>query len=287
MKKQIILICLLILCLYGCKKKEGSLSLDKSDGAVSQLENIEEKNDIIQSVSHNALNGTRTDDEFECYAQYDWLHDENIWKSATWDSTIRLTLADINLDGKKEMLITILTWRQPGETLIYSVGDGTVKLQGKVNAGFEFGKNDFTYWPEELFDVYQNEEGKVRLLSCGKDEHENFGSSLIYQTDIEGKEMKGIPVYAMVHTSQNTYAYWDKEIDVWQDENLKADNKAYTELCNVIKNDMADYQKKYTEFFYIEYQIPGNIQELNEKEKNEIESEISEAINGQGMRNDT
>lgn len=82
-----------------------------------------------------------------------------------------MQLADLNLDGQPEMLVSEYCDRMAeDDTYVFTIQKGEVVYWGKIIASVQFTENEFfgdlEYLPSYYIDVYQNAEGEFRYLSC-------------------------------------------------------------------------------------------------------------------------
>lgn len=255
-------------------KKESALSaLDEQRGLPKAILDDAEKM-ILPIMSKEEFTNIKWDNDLIPYVEYDFLSDNEFWDYSTMDSKIFISFGDLNLDGQREMMITIPAYNDKSKTFIYTVENEEVIYCGHVTAGREYVGNAiaFEFWPGDLFDVYVNEKGEIRYFSSDSDEHGTFGSNLIYESRFDNNEIIGQPAFAMVY-SGDSYGYWTK--DTWGDwENYKSDDKDYTVLNNIISDYLRDYKRADVSFFYSEYSIPGYVRDLEEEYQEAIHDNI-------------
>lgn len=137
------------------------------------------------------------DEEIRPYMEYDWICDKNIERYC--DTSWYMQLADLNLDGQREMLVTLPIYQGEDLIFIYTVEDETVVYCGKIIAGAAYNDNaSFIktggYLPSNYIDVYQNESGELKYLSSEDDLHGTFGYYQIYESTFDGKSIYSIRV---------------------------------------------------------------------------------------------
>lgn len=242
----VVLFLLFVAFMFGCTKK-GKDETEEIKQSDREIANVEWDNDLIP------------------YAEYNFLGENEFWDYSTLDSKIYVSFGDLNLDGQREMMITIPAYRDSSKTFIYTAKDGAVTYCGYTIAGREYTEDsiEFEFWPENLFDVYVNEKGEFLYFSSDVDAHGTFGSNSIYETIFENNNISYKPAFAMVY-SGNNYGYWTT--DTWDDwENYMLDDENYTALDNIISDDLSNYEKVDVPFNYIEYAVPGNARDLEEE----------------------
>lgn len=255
------------------KKESSSSALDEQKRLPKAILDDAQKL-ILPIMSKEEFTNMKWDNDLIPYVEYDFLGDNEFWDYSTMDSKIFISFGDLNLDGQREMMITISAYNDKSKTFIYTVENGEVIYCGQVIAGREYAGNAiaFEFWPKDLFDVYVNEKGEIRYFSSDSDEHGTFGSNFIYESRFDNNEIIGQPVFAMVYSGDN-YGYWTK--DTWGDwENYESDDKAYTVLNNIISDYMCDYKRADIPFFYSEYSIPGYARELEEEYQEAVHDNI-------------
>lgn len=137
------------------------------------------------------------DEEIRPYMEYDWICDKNIERYC--DTSWYMQLADLNLDGQREMLVTLPIYQGEDLIFIYTVEDETVVYCGKIIAGAAYNDNaSFIktggYLPSNYIDVYQNESGELKYLSSEDDLRGTFGYYQIYESTFDGKSIYSIRV---------------------------------------------------------------------------------------------
>lgn len=274
MKKSfiVLLICIFVF-MFGCTQKEKD-EIEEIKGSESEQEIIlSDSNDPI--ISEDELTGIEWDDDLMPYVKYDFLDENEFWDYATMDSNIFISFGDLNLDGQREMMITIPALGDNSRTFIYTVEDREVTYCGYTIAGKDYTDNsvEFKYWPKNLFDVYTNKQGEFRYFSSDSDLHGNFGSNSIYESSFENNRISYKTVFAMVY-SEDDYGYWTE--DTWDDwENYDPDDEKYSALDKIISDYMRDYEKVDVPFLYSEYSIPGYARDLEEESQEAIRKNIS------------
>lgn len=279
--------------LFGCTPKENDEteeikeSESEQEIILSDLSDQEELPEVILDdaekkvlpiMSDEELAKIEWDDDLIPYVEYNFLDENEFWGYTTMDSNIFISFGDLNLDGQREMMITIPAYRDESKTFIYTVEDGVVIYCGFTIAGREYVNNfvDFEFWPKNLFDIYVNKQGEFRYFSSDSDEHGTYGSASIYESNFENNIISYQPVFAMVH-SGDSYGYWTK--DTWGNwDNYELDSEKYTALDNIISDYMSAYEKINIPFLYSEYSIPGYAQALEGESQEAIRNNILAGI---------
>ena len=271
-KRFIVLFLCMFVFIFGCTQKEKD-EIEEIKGSESEQEIIlSDSNDPI--ISEDELTGIEWDDDLMPYVKYDFLDENEFWDYATMDSNIFISFGDLNLDGQREMMITIPALGDNSRTFIYTIEDREVTYCGYTIAGRDYTDNsvEFKYWPKNLFDVYTNKQGEFRYFSSDSDWHGNFGSNSIYESTFENNHISYKPVFAMVY-SEDDYGYWTE--DTWDDwENYDPDDENYAALDKIISDYMRDYEKVDIPFLYSEYSIPGYARDLEEESQEAIRKNI-------------
>ena len=273
MKKSfiVLLICIFVF-MFGCTQKEKD-EIEETKGSESEQGIIlSDSNDPI--ISEDELTGIEWDDDLMPYVEYNFFDENEFWDYATMDSNIFISFGDLNLDGQREMMITIPALGDNSRTFIYTIEDREVTYCGYTIAGRDYTDNsvEFKYWPNNLFDVYTNKQGEFRYFSSDSDWHGNFGSNSIYESTFENNHISYKPVFAMVY-SEDDYGYWTE--DTWDDwENYDPDDENYAALDKIISEYMSDYEKVDVPFLYSEYSIPGYARDLEEESQEAIRKNI-------------
>ena len=207
MKKSfIVLFIFTFVFMFGCAQNERD-EIEEIKGSESEQEIIlSDSSDPI--MSEEELTDIEWDDDLMPYVEYDFFDENEFWDYSTMDSEIFIGFGDLNLDGQREMMITIPALGDNSRTFIYTIEDGEVTYCGYTIAGRDYTDNsvEFKYWPKNLFDVYTNKQGEFRYFSSDSDWHGNFGSNSIYESTFENNHISYKPVFAMVYSGDD-YGY--------------------------------------------------------------------------------
>ena len=125
MKKSfiVLLICIFVF-MFGCTQKEKD-EIEETKGSESEQEIIlSDSNDPI--ISEDELTGIEWDDDLMPYVEYNFFDENEFWDYATMDSNIFISFGDLNLDGQREMMITIPALGDNSRTFIYTIEDREV-----------------------------------------------------------------------------------------------------------------------------------------------------------------
>lgn len=270
MKRIICIACVLLSLLFvGCEvygnkvQEEQTNIVVEEGGESSQIKSSEQE-----------MPDTVWDEDILPYINYDLLEDKLLQNYITMDSYVHMSFADLDMDGQREMLLTLPRYRGESTTLIYTVVNGEVSFCGNIVAGMAYNEefDEIEKWPQQLIEAYVNGEGTIKWLSCSADSHGNFGSYGIYETSIKDNQLICEPVYAAIFTD-DIYGYWSQETwDNWEEYEL--DNETYTILNERLEEHMSGYEKVELVFWYNTYKIPGNVFGLNEAQKDIVRSDI-------------
>lgn len=216
------------------------------------------------------------DEEIHPYMEYDWLSDKNIERYS--DTSWHMQLADLNLDGQREMLVTLPIYSGKDLTFVFTLEDEKVVYCGKIIAGAAYNDNDSFiktdgYLPSNCIDVYQNESGELKYLSSEDDLHGTFGYYQIYESIFNGKSISCKPLSAIYFSEDsNKYAYVMGE---WQEgESEVKDDKNYTAFVQVMEEYMEGYERVDILFTASEFYVPGIVDKLPEEKKKIVRNNI-------------
>lgn len=290
MKKSFLVLCIFAsVFMLGCTPREKDkieeindsepeqeiiLSDSSDQGELPETILDDAEKEMIPIMSEEELADIEWDDDLMPYVEYNYFTENEFWDYATMDSHIFISFGDLDLDGQREMMITIPALRDNSRTFLYTIEDGEVTYCGYAMAGRDYTNNsvEFRFWPKNLFDVYANKQGEFRYFSSDSDLHGTFGSDFIYESTFENNHISCKPVFAMVHSGDD-YGYWTE--DTWDDwENYDPDDENYAALDNIISDYMSDYEKVDVTFLYSEYSIPGYARNLEEDSQGAIHNNI-------------
>lgn len=254
------------------------LEINPDDKELSEAILYDAENKTFPIMSEEELAEIEWDNDLIPYVEYNFLDENEFWTFSTMNSNIFISFSDLDLDGQREMMITIPAYRDGSKTFIYTVENGEVIYCGWTIAGTEYAENStkFEFCPQNLFDIYVNDKGEIRYFSSDSDEHGTFGNYSIYESGFENNHILCQPVFAMIHSGDN-YGYWTK--DTWDDwGNYELDDEDYTALNNIITKYMSGYKKVNVPFFYSEYAIPGYARDLEAESQEAISNNILAGI---------
>lgn len=242
-------------------------------------------------LSETRMENTVWDEDLLPYAEYDWLGEERVFEElATRYSTVKFTLADLNQDGQRELMITVYadTCRAVDQvTLIYTVKNGQVFCCGETKASAKWvnkyeliGEASFIpankSWLQNLFDVYLDGEGNYHFLSYGEDLHAYLKNYIIYETTLEDGQISYKPILSRLCIGDR-HGYWTEEN--WGNfQEYIEDDEDHTKFMYVLSNLFADEKKVETDFFYSPYEVPGCVKELSEEEQEIVRYNIKAGL---------
>lgn len=258
-----------ICALYGCKKEESGAGLEKAAADY----------DAEPILSEEELEKVVWDETILPYMEYDWLADTNIERYL--DTSWLMQLADLNLDGQKEMLVTLPIYNRDDMTFVYTVENGTVVYCGRIVAGPAFDDNASfmepeNYLPSNYIDVYQNQSGELRYLSSDAVLMDSWGYYQIYENTFDGTHISGEPFYA-IHFFQDTDGtenYQYAAGDWLEREGEETDDQNYTAFTKVMEAYMKGWEKTDISFIESEFRVPGIVDELSEEKKEIVRNNI-------------
>ena len=142
-KRFIVLFLCMFVFIFGCTQKEKD-EIEEIKGSESEQEIIlSDSNDPI--ISEDELTGIEWDDDLMPYVKYDFLDENEFWDYATMDSNIFISFGDLNLDGQREMMITIPALGDNSRTFIYTIEDREVTYCGYTIAGRDYTDNSVEF----------------------------------------------------------------------------------------------------------------------------------------------
>ncbi|MCH5281548.1 MAG: hypothetical protein J1E61_08775 [Lachnospiraceae bacterium] len=243
-------------------------------------------------LSEEVMENIDWDEDLLPYLKYDWLEEEGLWIGTLTLSYAEFSLADLNEDGQRELTITLSDHREPGITYIYTVIDGKVVFCGETLASmirYDVADNvkAIPYFPEDLFDVYKDPDGRYRLISYGYgDLHGNYGGYYLFESVYDNEQITYIPAFGTMYEGYDdecTYSYWiEKNGNGWKEvvgekyvytndpDGLYkwmipkynvgvVDDKKYTALIQLLSEQYADYEKIDVTFEYSPYIVSGDV----------------------------
>lgn len=275
--------------LYGCgvpaapKEPEASTVATAEEPAgnstMSMLEEAAVAYEEEPVMSQEELENIDWDEEILPYMEYDWLADRNIDRYL--DTSWIMSLADLNLDGQPEMLVTLPIYNSVDLTFVYTVDDGIVIYCGEIIAGLAYNENDAfisgdNYLPSSYLDVYQNDSGEFRYLSSDDYTRYDHGYYQIYESSFDGTSISCEPAFAIdfAKGSDGTMHYAYATGDWLEQENVIADDEDYTGFTQMMEAYMEGYEKVDVSFTVSEYHVPGIVDELPEEVKDIVRNNI-------------
>lgn len=223
--------------------------------------------------------------------EYDWIGDERIEKNFLSVNRWVMQLADLNLDGQPEMLISEYCDRMAEDcTYVFTIQEGEVLYCGRIIASVQFTENDFfgnlKYLPSYYMDVYRNADGEFRYLSCDDFLMAAHGAYWIYESTFDGTSISGKLAYMIEFAEESdgtkhcSYAFGNKLGDNYLDyyenynENAVADDEAYSAFCQVMEEYMQGYQRVDITFTVSEYRVPAGAEALSEGQRGIVRQNI-------------
>ena len=239
----------------------------------------EELEPVMTAEELEQLGQIEWDENIRPYMEYNWISDERIerndWASNLWV----MQLADLNMDGQPEMLVSEYFYSLDDLTHVYTLKDGEVIYCGKIiaSAAFEYNESygGSSYLPSYYIDVYQNDEGEFRYLSS-----EEFarmeGHYQIYESSFDGTGISCEPVFAIsyAHVSGGNTNYYYEIGDWHEKENETPDDENYTAFHQVMEEYMEGYEKVDIDFVVCEYRVPTLAGVLPEEQQEIVRNNI-------------
>ncbi len=291
------MLCLLmIICLSGCKEELEGQEQGNVQPAIGQEESIAgtesentESEEIPEDtweidpefveemilVYEDVLRPIGTEEEFDKldavdweedvrpFMEYNWLRDSGIEANHLVDNRWVMQLGDLNQDGQPEMLISEVIYNKEEFTYIYTVKDGEVVPCGRLNGSrdYMFQENFFeagAFYPSYYVDVYQNEEGDLRFLSCDVVQMADWGWVQIYAGNYDGETVSCEPVYGAGYakSSEGAIHYTCYVGDIVEENKQMEDDEKYSEFNRLMDEYMEGYEKVDMDFIVSEYYPP-------------------------------
>lgn len=276
-------ICMIILCmLSGC----GNALTDSGntpEPAVTDNENALEQMigdyDAERMMSKEELSEVNWKETISPYMEYDWLGDEHVEEYL--DTSWLMQLADLNLDGQEEMLVTLPIYNGNSLTYVYTVEQGTVIYCGQIIAGAAYEDNDSfvksgSWLLSDCIDVYRNKDGEFRYLSGNTFLKDDHGYYQIYENEFDGKSISGEPLYA-INFYQDTEGNRINQYtagDWLERKSEEADDDNYTEFTQIMEAYMEGWERADITFAASEFRVPGFARSLPEEKKEILRDNI-------------
>lgn len=235
---------------------------------------------IMTKDKQEELDDIKWDEKIRPYMEYDWIEDEHIDKTMASVNSWHMQLADINLDGQPEMLVSEYFQDMKEDlTHIFTIQDGGVVYCGKIIASEAYKDNEFfgglDYLPSYYVDVYQNKSGEFRYLSC-EDWCYSSGYYQIYISEFDGKSISDEPAFAIGYTydEQGKIIYSYAMGDWLERDNEVADDEHCSAFKRMIEEYMEGYEKVDIDFTVSQYRVPAFAGELPEEQQAVVRKNI-------------
>lgn len=298
MKRNALIVLAALLLLSGCTRDESGLTgRETADHTVTGMEEekrlsevnmaqymelfAEELKPVVTEEKFRELEQMNWDDTIRPYMMYDWIHDARIEKMMAKESGWTMQLADLNLDGQPEMLITTFSFNKEDFTDIFTIKDGEVVYCGKIIAGSNYQDNqqfieEARYLPSYYIDVYQNESGEFRYLSCDAFLMADHGYYQIYESEWDGESIFCKPVFAIGFSADGEgHMHYQYTTGKWSDRESEFEDSAdYTAFCQEMETYMRGYEKIDVSFATSEYHVPALAGELPEEQQEIVRNNI-------------
>lgn len=242
---------------------------------------------IATEAELNQLEAIDWDEKLRPYMEYDWIGDERIEKNFLYVNRWVMQLADLNLDGQPEMLISEYCDRMAEDyTYVFTIQKGEVLYCGRIIASVQFTENEFfgnlKYLPSYYMDVYRNADGEFRYLSCDDFLMAAHGAYWIYESTFDGTSISDKLAYMIEFAEESdgtkhcSYAFGDKlgDNDLDYNENAIVDDEAYSAFCQVMEEYMQGYQRVDVTFTVSEYRVPAGAGDLSEGQRGIVRQNI-------------
>ena len=291
-----ILCLLMIICLSGCKEESEEQEQGNMQPATGQEESISETEsentepeetsedtweidpefveemilvyeDVLQPIGteeeFDKLDAVDWEEDVRPFMEYNWLRDSGIEANHLVDNRWVMQLGDLNQDGQPEMLISEVIYNKEEFTYIYTVKDEEVVPCGRLNGSRDYMfQEDFSeagaFYPSYYVDVYQNEEGDLRFLSCDVVQMADWGWVQIYAGNYDGETVSCEPVYGAGYakSSDGAMHYTCYVGDIVEENKQMEDDEKYSEFNRLMDEYMEGYEKVDMDFIVSEYYPP-------------------------------
>ena len=292
-----ILCLLMIICLSGCKEELEEQEQGNEQPAIEQEESFSETEviseeqealveeasyeidpefvdemipvyeDVLQPIGTEAefdkLDAVDWEEDVRPFMEYDWLRDSGIEANHLVDNRWVMQMGDLNLDGQPEMLISEVIYNKEEFTYIYTVKDGEVVSCGKLKGSRDYMfQEDFSeagpFYPSYYVDVYRNDEGDLRFLSCDVVQMADWGWVQIYVGNYDGETVSCEPVYGAGYakSSDGEMHYTCYTGDIVEENKQIEDDEKYSEFNRLMDEYMEGYEKVDVDFTVSEYYPP-------------------------------
>lgn len=289
-----ILCLLMIICLLGCKDElDSQENMQPAIGQEESISGMESENtepeetsedtweidpefveemilvyeDVLQPIGteeeFDKLDAVDWEEDVRPFMEYNWLRDSGIEANHLVDNRWVMQLGDLNQDGQPEMLISEVIYNKEEFTYIYTVKDGEVVPCGRLNGSRDYMfQEDFSeagaFYPSYYVDVYQNEEGDLRFLSCDVVQMADWGWVQIYAGNYDGETVSCEPVYGAGYAKSLDGAmhYTCYVGDIVEENKQMEDDEKYSEFNRLMDEYMEGYEKVDMDFIVSEYYPP-------------------------------
>lgn len=255
--------------LFGCRNVDTNNDIENE-----KLQQVAEDYDAERIMSKEELAEVDWKETILPYMEYDWLGDEHVERYL--DTKWLMQLADLNLDGQEEMIVTLPIYNGNSLTYVYTVEAGTVVYCGRIIAGAAYLDNDSfmkqgSYLLSNYIDVYQNEAGEFRYLSGNTFLKGGHGYYQFYENEFNGKHISGEPLYAIsfYQDTEGKMSYQYAAGDWQKPESEVTDDNDYTKFTQILKSHMEGWERMDITFLVSEFGVPGFVDALS-GEKREI-----------------
>lgn len=289
-----ILCLLMIICLLGCKDElDSQENMQPAIGQEESISGMESENtepeetsedtweidpefveemilvyeDVLQPIGteeeFDKLDAVDWEEDVRPFMEYNWLRDSGIEANHLVDNRWVMQLGDLNQDGQPEMLISEVIYNKEEFTYIYTVKDGEVVPCGRLNGSRDYMfQEDFSeagaFYPSYYVEVYQNEEGDLRFLSCDVVQMADWGWVQIYAGSYDGETVSCEPVYGAGYakSSDGAMHYTCYVGDIVDENKQMEDDEKYSEFNRLMDEYMEGYEKVDMDFIVSEYYPP-------------------------------
>lgn len=219
------------------------------------------------------------DEKIRPYMEYDWIGDERIERWETSSNLWEMQLADLNMDGQPEMLVSEHFYSFNDLLHIYTLKEGEVVYCGEIIGGDVSEENQYyggsSYLPSYYIDVYQNNAGEFRYLSA-EEFSRSEGHYYIYESTLNEVGISYRPVYEIRYgydIDGNKHYYYT--IGKYQEEGDNIpDDENYTAFNQAMKEYMEGYEKVDIDFVVSGYYVPTLAGELPEEQQEIVRNNI-------------
>ena len=255
--------------------------IEQGDSALSeeqQLALVENAQAITEGLQYSVENSAT---DTESFLDFDWTDDKVLMEHAIQPNDSargwEFALADVDFDGKQELLITFTANHCGGNSLyIYGQDKGKVVSKADTYATWQedvvvmdYYRSKYPYFDIGLLDAYVNKDGAYRYLSL---DYESYGGGLetlkLYATTMTEDPVEVVRI---------DYAY-PYQVDYIEMSFMGTAVNEPETLRGMLEEYMEGFQKVEIEYKKLEAYFPRDIVGMEEDEKRQYSDTLREAL---------